>query len=66
MAGSINQAILSDDLEKAKEIALWHKKVFGEDQKTKDVELSLTIFDRLKPNCNTVTTATKAINNWQN
>ena len=31
LAGSINQAILRDDIEKAKEIALWHKKVFGED-----------------------------------
>ncbi len=31
LAGSINKAILKDDLEKAKEIALWHKKVFGED-----------------------------------
>ncbi len=31
LAGSVNQAILKHDLEKAKEIALWHKKVFGED-----------------------------------
>ncbi len=31
LAGSINQAILQDDMEKAKEIALWHKRVFGED-----------------------------------
>ncbi len=31
LAGSVNKAILRDDLEKAKEIALWHKKVFGED-----------------------------------
>ena len=31
LAGTINQAILKDDLEKAKEIALWHKNVFGED-----------------------------------
>ncbi len=31
LAGSVNQAILKDDMEKAKEIALWHKKVFGED-----------------------------------
>ncbi len=31
LAGSINQAILADDIEKAKEIALWHKDVFGED-----------------------------------
>ncbi len=31
LAGSVNKAILKDDLEKAKEIALWHKRVFGED-----------------------------------
>ena len=31
LAGSVNKAILNDDLELAKEIALWHKKVFGED-----------------------------------
>ena len=31
LAGTINQAILKDDIEKAKEIALWHKNVFGED-----------------------------------
>ena len=31
LAGQINQAILKDDMEKAKEIALWHKRVFGED-----------------------------------
>lgn len=31
LAGSINQAILQNDMEKAKEIALWHKRVFGED-----------------------------------
>ena len=31
LAGSINQAILIDDIEKAKEIALWHKNVFGDD-----------------------------------
>ncbi len=31
LAGQINQAILKDDMEKAKEIALWHKSVFGED-----------------------------------
>ena len=31
LAGQINQAILSDNMEKAKEIALWHKRVFGED-----------------------------------
>jgi len=31
LAGTLSQAILQDDMEKAKEIALWHKKVFGED-----------------------------------
>ena len=31
LAGTINQAILKDDLEEAKKIALWHKNVFGED-----------------------------------
>ena len=31
LAGSVNQAILKDDMEKAKEVALWHKNVFGED-----------------------------------
>ena len=31
LAGSINQAILKDDMEKAKEIALWHKRVFKDD-----------------------------------
>ena len=31
LASSINKAILADDMEKAKEIALWHKRVFGED-----------------------------------
>ena len=31
LAGSINKAILQDDIEKAKEIALWHKDVFGDD-----------------------------------
>ena len=31
LAGSINQAILNNDMEKAKEIALWHKNVFGND-----------------------------------
>ncbi len=31
LAGSINKAILNDDLELVKEIALWHKDVFGED-----------------------------------
>ena len=31
LAGSVNQALLADDFEKAKEIALWHKKVFKDD-----------------------------------
>ena len=31
LAGSVNQAILKDDMEKAKEIAMWHKNIFGED-----------------------------------
>lgn len=31
LAGSVNQAILKDDIEKAKEIALWHKNLFGDD-----------------------------------
>lgn len=31
LAGSVNQAILKDDIELAKEIALWHKEIFGED-----------------------------------
>jgi len=31
LAGSINKAILKDDLEKAEEIAMWHKNLFGED-----------------------------------
>ncbi len=31
LAGSLSQAIIHDDMEKAEEIALWHKKVFGED-----------------------------------
>ncbi len=31
LAGEVNQAILHDDMEKAKEIALWHKSLFGED-----------------------------------
>lgn len=31
LAGSLSQAILQDNMEKAKEIALWHKRVFGED-----------------------------------
>ena len=31
LAGSVNQALLNGQTEKAEEIALWHKKVFGED-----------------------------------
>ena len=31
LAGSVNQALLADDFEKAKEIALWHKNVFKDD-----------------------------------
>ncbi|MBO5397879.1 MAG: DNA polymerase III subunit alpha [Clostridia bacterium] len=31
LAGSVNQAILADDMEKAKEVALWFKRVFKED-----------------------------------
>ena len=31
LAGSVNKAILADDMEKAKEVALWHKRVFGDD-----------------------------------
>ncbi len=31
LAGSLSQAILQENMEKAKEIALWHKRVFGED-----------------------------------
>ncbi len=31
LAGEVNQAILKEDLEKAKEVALWFKGVFGED-----------------------------------
>ena len=31
LAGSVNQALLNGNYEKAEEIALWHKKVFGED-----------------------------------
>ncbi len=31
LAGEVNQAILKDNLEKAKEVALWFKGVFGED-----------------------------------
>ncbi|MBO4292944.1 MAG: DNA polymerase III subunit alpha [Clostridia bacterium] len=31
LAGSVNQALLNGNMEKAEEIALWHKKVFGDD-----------------------------------
>ena len=31
LAGSLSQAILQNDMEKAEEIALWHKKVFKDD-----------------------------------
>ncbi len=31
LAGSLNQALLNGNNEKAEEIALWHKRVFGED-----------------------------------
>ncbi len=31
LAGSLSQAIIKDDLEKAEEIALWHKRVFKDD-----------------------------------
>ena len=31
LAGSVNQALLNGQNEKAEEIALWHKRVFGED-----------------------------------
>ena len=31
LAGEVNQAILNDDMEKAKEVAQWFKNVFGED-----------------------------------
>ena len=31
LAGGVNQALLNGQTEKAEEIALWHKKVFGED-----------------------------------
>ena len=31
LAGSVNQALLNGQTEKAEEIALWHKKLFGED-----------------------------------
>lgn len=31
LAGSVNKAILKEDMEEAKRIALWHKNLFGED-----------------------------------
>ena len=31
LAGSLSQAILKDDMQKAEEIALWHKKIFKDD-----------------------------------
>ena len=31
LAGAVNQALLNGQEEKAEEVALWHKKVFGED-----------------------------------
>lgn len=31
LAGEVNQALLSGQTEKAEQVALWHKKVFGED-----------------------------------
>ena len=31
LAGEVNRAIMNKDIEKAKEAALWHKSVFGED-----------------------------------
>lgn len=31
LAGSVSQAILADDMEKAEEIALWYKNLFGDD-----------------------------------
>ncbi len=31
LAGAVNQALLNGDNEKAEEIALWHKRVFGDD-----------------------------------
>ena len=31
LAGSVNKAILKENLEEAKQIALWHKNLFGED-----------------------------------
>ena len=31
LAGAVSNAILEDDLNKAREVALWHKRVFGDD-----------------------------------
>jgi len=31
LAGSVNKAILKDNMEEAKKVALWHKNLFGED-----------------------------------
>ncbi len=31
LAGEVNQAIMANDMEKAKKVALWHKSIFGED-----------------------------------
>ena len=31
LAGSLNQALLNGNMEKAEEIAIWHKRVFGDD-----------------------------------
>ncbi len=31
LAGEVNQALLNGQMEKAEQVALWHKKVFGED-----------------------------------
>ena len=31
LAGEVNQALLNGNVEKAEEVAIWHKKVFGED-----------------------------------
>ena len=31
LAGSVNKAILNDDIEEAKKVAMWHRNLFGED-----------------------------------
>ena len=31
LAGSVNKAILKEDMDKAREVAMWHKNLFGED-----------------------------------